>query len=148
MPTLRSMISRILVAVDGSDGSRKAAGFAVELARSANARLLLLTVLQQPWVLPLAPLDSVVIGPKEDQERVVAAKKQLDEFAAALPAEQAEKHVEVGEPADVIVEQAEKLNADMIVMGARGHSAVARWLLGSVSDRVVQHARTPVTVVR
>jgi nucleotide-binding universal stress UspA family protein len=142
------MISRILVAVDGSEGSRKAAGFAVELARSSNARLLLLTVLEQPWVVPFGPMDSFVIGPKEDQDRVVAARKQLDEFSAALPAEQVEKHVEVGEPADVIVEQADKLSADMIVMGARGHSAVSRWLLGSVSDRVVHHARKPVTVVR
>ncbi len=148
MATLRSMITRILVAVDGSDGSRKAAGFALELARSSNARLLLLTVLEQPWVLPFGPMDSFVIGPKEDQKRVVAARQQLDEFSAALPTEQVEKHVEVGEPADTIIEQAERLRADMIVMGARGHSAVARWLLGSVSDRVVHYARTPVTVVR
>ncbi|AWV69560.1 hypothetical protein B9T54_05115 [Leptospira borgpetersenii serovar Hardjo-bovis] len=53
-----------------------------------------------------------------------------------------------GYPADTIVETATKGNYDMIVIGSRGLSAVGRFLVGSVSDRIVHHATCSVTVVR
>lgn len=141
------MLSRILVGVDGSPGARKAAEFAIELARPSNARVILLAVLERPTVVPFGPLDVYAFARKESEEQLTATRKVLDEVAHELPAEQVEKRVELGTPAETICEQAEKLGADLVVVGSRGHGAVGRWLLGSVADRVVHLARTPVTVV-
>ena len=141
------MLSRIMVAVDGSDGSRKAARFAIELARGENARLVLLSVLERPTLVPFGPLDGFAFTPMESEEQLSAVQKMLDEIGHELPHGQVEKRVEFGSPAEVIVEQAEKLGADLIVLGSRGHGPVGRWLVGSTTDRVVHHSRTPVTVV-
>ncbi|MEW6047912.1 MAG: universal stress protein, partial [Bacillota bacterium] len=59
-----------------------------------------------------------------------------------------ETRLEVGHPADRILAFAGQSGADLIVMGRRGLSGVSRWVLGSVSDRVLQHAPCPVLVVR
>ena len=56
--------------------------------------------------------------------------------------------VELGQPVEVICELAKTLGSDLVVVGARGHNAAQRFLLGSVSDRVVHHAPCPVLVVR
>jgi nucleotide-binding universal stress UspA family protein len=74
----------------------------------------------------------------------------LEEIAASLPPDQVkiDRVVEIGPAADTICDQAEKLNADMIFVGARGQKPIGRWLLGSISDRVVHHAKRAVTVVR
>ena len=60
----------------------------------------------------------------------------------------AEPLCQLGKPAEEIMEVAVKYHADLIVMGANGLDAIARFLLGSVSTRVVQHAHCSVLVVR
>lgn len=143
------MIRHILVAVDGSESCRKAARFAHDLAQQTQARITLLFVLEPPRALPVAFMDAEVItGSQRTPREVEAVRRMLDELAADLPQAQVEKVVEMGPAADTILAQAEALGADHIVVGARGLSAGSRWLVGSVSDRVVHHARLPVTVVR
>jgi nucleotide-binding universal stress UspA family protein len=60
----------------------------------------------------------------------------------------AEAVCQLGKPAEVIMKVASKHHADLIVMGAKGLGAIARFLIGSVSTRVVQHANCSVLVVR
>jgi len=60
----------------------------------------------------------------------------------------AEAVCQLGKPAEVIMKVASKHHADLIVMGAKGLGAIARFLLGSVSTRVVQHSPCSVLVVR
>jgi len=142
------MISHILVAIDGSDSSRKAARFAHDLAQQTQARITLLFVLEPARMLPLGFLDSELItGAQLSPKEVAAVQRLLDEVASDLPKAQVVKVVEIGRPADTIVAQADALGADHIVIGARGLNPGSKWLLGSVSDRVVQHAGRPVTVV-
>jgi nucleotide-binding universal stress UspA family protein len=142
------VIQHILVAIDGSDSSRKAARFAHDLAQQTGARISLLFVLEPPRMLPLGFLDSELIsGPQRSPEEMEAVRRLLDEVAADLPRAQVDKVVEIGRPADTIVSMADKVGADHIVVGARGLNPGGKWLLGSVSDRVVQHAGRPVTVV-
>ena len=59
-----------------------------------------------------------------------------------------EHDVAVGHPAEHIVRKAEDIHADLIVMGSRGLTRATRWLLGSVSERVLRYAHCPVTVVK
>ena len=142
------MIQHILVAVDGSDASRRAARFAQELARQTQARITLLFVLETPRMLPLAFLDSELITPPaRTPEEINAVQRVLDEMAEGLSPPQVTKAVEIGAPADTILAMADSVGADHIVVGARGLSRGGKWLLGSVSDRVVHHAQRPVTVV-
>jgi nucleotide-binding universal stress UspA family protein len=142
------VIKHILVAIDGSDSSRKAARFAHDLAQQTNARISLLFVLEPPRMIALGFLDSELIsGSQRSPEELEAVRRLLDEVAADLPKAQVDKVVEIGRPADTIVAQADALGADHIVIGARGLNPGGKWLLGSVSDRVVQHAGRPVTVV-
>lgn len=142
------MIGHILVAIDGSEPSRRAALFAHDLAQQIGARITLLFVLEPPRVVPFGPLDAFAIqGPTHSPKVMEAVQQLLDQVAADLPKAQVEKLVEIGHPADTICLQAEQRRADLIVIGARGLSTGGRWLLGSVSDRVVQHAGRPVTVV-
>jgi nucleotide-binding universal stress UspA family protein len=142
------MISHILVAIDGSASSRKAARFAHDLAQQTQARITLLFVLEPQRMLSLGFLDSELItGGQRSPEELAAVQRLLDEVASDLPKAQVTKVVEMGRPADTIVAQAEALGADHIVIGARGLNPGGKWLMGSVSDRVVQHAGRPVTVV-
>jgi nucleotide-binding universal stress UspA family protein len=60
----------------------------------------------------------------------------------------AEPLCQLGKPAEEIMKAASKLRADLIVMGAQGLGAIVRFLIGSVSTRVVQHANCAVLVVR
>lgn len=142
------MIRHILVAIDGSEGSKKAARFAHDLAQQTNARLTLLFVLEPPQVVPFGPLDAfAVAAPPRSPEELERVRKLLDQIAADLQNQQAQKIVEIGRPADTICDQASKLGADLVVVGARGLGPGGRLVLGSVSDRVVHHAGRPVTVV-
>ena len=87
-----------------------------------------------------------MLVPVEEQERIhelADAKKALTEKGVSA------KVVErKGDAAAMIIEEAEKEGTDMIVMGTRGLNGAQRWLLGSVSSRVVQHAPCNVLVVR
>lgn len=142
------MIGHILVAVDGSEGSRKAARFAHDLAAQTSAKLTMLLVLEPPSVVPVHPVSAFAfVGKQPSREEIDAAMEFLHLVSADLPQAKVERRVEIGAAADTIMEQARALDADLIVVGARGLGPGRRWLLGSVSDRVVQHAGRPVTVV-
>lgn len=143
------MIHHILVAVDGAEASRRAARFALDLATQTSSRVTLLYVLEPPRLVPLGPMDSFVEIRGSDKEHIEVAHRMLDEVVSAFLPEHVpiDRRVEVGQAAETICDQAEKLSADLIVVGARG-ARPARWLLGSVSDRVVHHAKRAVAVVR
>jgi nucleotide-binding universal stress UspA family protein len=142
------VIKHILVGVDGSEHSRRAARFAHDLAQQLGARITLLLVLEPPRMLPFGFLDSAAItSPHLDPRELDNVQRLLGEVAADLPKAQVDQQVEVGHPADTVVSVAQKLGVDLIVVGARGLNRGGKWLLGSVSDRVVQHAGRPVTVV-
>lgn len=132
----------ILVAYDGSESSRRALERAAGLVGEGGS----LTVVSVAEVLPQFGRAGAMLVPEEDAER----RKELAEAVALL----AERQVEAvpverrGEAATMIIEEAEKQDADLIVIGTRGLNAAQRWLLGSVSTKVVQHAPCDVLVVR
>ena len=88
----------------------------------------------------------------EGQVRVVReAEKYLDEIKARLAAkgiQRVETSVWYGPPASAIVEAAKVGKVDLIVMSTHGRSGIGRWVLGSVADRVLRGATSPVLLVR
>jgi nucleotide-binding universal stress UspA family protein len=139
------MLKKILVAFDGSDHSRKAFGVALDLAARFKAALMVVTVaeLPEPATVP-TEIDELMHHAKahydlEFKRLREAAESQGVEFSAELA---------VGHPAEQIVNQAEQQKADMIVVGRRGLNRATRFILGSVSERIMRYAHCPVTVVK
>lgn len=143
------MLTSILVAIDGSAGSRKAATFARDLARQTGAHLVLLVAIQPPSATPLPPFDSFsMTRPSPDPEHLAAARALMDEIEASLPKGQASAQVALGpDAADTICAEAAKAGVDLLVVGARGLGKAGRLLVGSVSEKIVREAGRPVLVV-
>jgi nucleotide-binding universal stress UspA family protein len=130
----------ILVGVDGSEGSRPAIPMAADLARRYGARLVLAHVDER---IPGKGGTSPVYA---DEEEV---REELQREAEALTAQGVETTLEtvavvLGGPAHAIEELAAREDADLIVVGRRGHSPVVGLLLGSVTQRLLHIARRPV----
>jgi len=136
-------MNRILVGVDGSAASHQAARLAAEIAARFGARLTL------AYVVPrlLLPPDAYGLTVAEvETEHRAHADEVLAAAAAALgPGVAVERQVLYGLPAEALVEAG--ADADLVVVGSRGHGAVSRVLLGSTSDRVVHVSSRPVLVV-
>lgn len=137
------MSSKIVVGVDGSDGSDRAVAEATEVAKRDGAGIVLVHVVER-------------IAAKGDMAPVHADEEKIQEAVAAeadrLNADGLETSVEtatvvLGGPARSIEEIAGAAGADLIVVGAKGRSAVAGLLLGSVPHRLLHIAKRPVLVV-
>lgn len=151
----------ILVPTDLSHNSANAFKHAVMLARQNGAQIHLLHVVQQvdsamrgyiSAVMGDARLEEFEV--KHQQDAQVILKKELDKFAkdelAAFPddlARFAGAEVLIGDPVVKILEQANQLNVDVIVMGAHSKGALEHAFLGSVTERVLKKANRPVFVV-
>ena len=143
------MLKKILVAVDGSEGSQKAVTFAHELATQTGAHLCLLTVVEPPTVIPIIPFEGFYYGTYDPSpENLAASQKALTDLVAHLPKGQVSGRVEVGSAVETILKIATEEAADLVVMGARGLNMGERFLLGSVSDRVVHQCPAPVVVIK
>jgi nucleotide-binding universal stress UspA family protein len=135
----------IVVGYDGSEHGRRALERAAELAKGGVT----LRVVSSADVSRLSrdPAGgSSAIDPAEADERT----KALEEARTFLAGQgvQADFVEGTGDPADVLCLDAEETGADLIVVGTRGLSSAKRWLVGSVSTKVVQHAPCDVLVVR
>jgi nucleotide-binding universal stress UspA family protein len=141
-------MKRIIVAVDGSDAGQRALRFAADIARRFGSKLTLLNVLP-PQPFPL-PLDAYGAALKEIEEGERAfSQKLLSDAAMRLeePDVPMDKLVLHGKPAEGIAEAAKGADVDLVVVGSRGRGAVARTLLGSVSDRLVHICPKPILIV-
>ena len=146
-------MKRIVAAVDRSETSLRAADLATDLANKYDAELVLLTVGHEiagpdPGMEAYARLEHV----REPTPTLVIASirgelAEVRERAAAKGARRISIEVSVGEPAAQILVSANAGQADLIVMGSRGHGQLAGLLLGSVAQKVVALARCPVLVV-
>jgi nucleotide-binding universal stress UspA family protein len=140
--TEKELKMKILVAYDGSESAQRALEQAAELA-SNGATVSVISVAEP---LPQFGRAGAMMVPEEDEER----RHELADAKATLGTKGIEAAIveRKGDPATMIVDEAEQEGADMIVMGTRGLNTTERWLMGSVSSRVVQHAPCNVLVVR
>jgi nucleotide-binding universal stress UspA family protein len=136
------MFKTIVIGLDGSDGSKKAIPFATELARRDDAQLV------------IAHVEEYTIGkgggPIHVNEDEVRA--ELEDLATSLSDDGIETSVQVetiriGGPAHGIDDIANRADADLIVVGTRGHTALSNLMLGSVAQRLLAIAKSPVFVV-
>jgi nucleotide-binding universal stress UspA family protein len=140
-------IKEVVVAVDGTDGSVEATKAAVRLADAMDAELTLL------YVFPLVPHNLGGVTHMEvdafEKMRDSAARIAFDKLSPVLGDRKPEpkRETRVGEPAEEILDYLDNRQDILAVVGRRGQSKIQSLLLGSVSDKVVRHTRTPVTIV-
>lgn len=138
----------ILAPIDFSAVSDVVVTEAAALARAHQGRVVLLSVVQPPAAMAdYAPLLADIAEITAAGERNAA--RQLEKIEAKLAADciTTESVQLVGAPIPLIVEQAEKLDADYIVMGSHGHTALYDLLVGSTTHGVLMRAKCPVVIV-
>ena len=139
------MFQSIVFATDDSEHSRKAQRYARELAKQHGATL---------YVVNVYPNISDLLGYKEydmlASRRIFLSQELLDKIIQELAEDgvKAEREVLEGPTAEAILRVADVRNAELIILGARGRGSLKGLLLGSVTHKVIQHARCPVLVVR
>ncbi|ASQ90679.1 universal stress protein UspA [Prosthecochloris sp. GSB1] len=139
-------IRKILCPLDFSDASHKAVRYAREFAKGMGAGLFLLNVVEPR---PMAVDMSLSYVPlEEDLEK--AAREDLEEVAMAERQQgvEVEADVVIGTPSEVILERAEELDVNLIILGSHGKTGLSRLLMGSVAESVVRKARCPVLIVK
>ncbi len=141
------MLNKILVAFDGSQQSYKAFDFALDLSKlcpGAYPEIIVLSVAQPPEPADIVEVDAIIDSATQHYEELF---KGLREKAKEKSVE-IKTEVAVGHPADQIIKYAAERKSDMIVVGQRGKSKIATWLLGSVSKRISSYAPCTVTIVK
>ncbi len=139
------MFKNILLAVDGSEHSLRAARLAGEMARLTNANLWVITSFDPiPTYLGEPNLSQVIAARTREAESTLnAALVEVGQVPGELKTEVLE-----GPPAEAILKVAAVREIDLIVMGTRGLGRLAGALLGSQSQKVVSHAGCPVLLAR
>lgn len=144
-----AMFSTIVVGTDGSPTAGEAVRQAKELARTCGAKVHIVSAYKPleslyvaPEVLPAAAYDAV--DPRAEAERTLA------EAAAQMKSGgvEAQTYAYPGDPASALIDVAEGQKADLIVVGNKGMAGKARFLLGSVPNKVSHHAPCAVLIVR
>ena len=153
------MYKKILVALDGSEPSNNALEHAATIAKKFDAELILVAVVQR-MMIPIFPDEGFGAIPLsaakdmaqyQDKMRVLyqnVLKEAEEKVKEEYPGVKTESILKEGRPSATIVEQAEKDDVDIIVMGSRGIGGYTGWILGSTSRRVVDSCTKPILIVK
>ena len=142
----------VLIATDGSAVSLAAARQGRALLAAADKVTLLSVMTEGDPGDDAGGIEGSVLSRSEQQaaweSELAQARAELASTEASLTGVPVDEIVEVGDAADVICRVAERLRADVVVVGSHGRTGLGRLFLGSVSEHVVRHAPCPVLVVR
>lgn len=138
---------KVLVAIDGSNNSKRAVLEAKQFGECIGAEITILTVMK--------PLSTTYYGnielSKVDDENIEKSKQAiLDEALKKFKdyPHEVQTKLRKGNAADEILEEAEEGAYNLIVMGSRGLGAFSRTILGSVSNKVLNHSSTDILTIR
>lgn len=147
------MYGNIVVGTDGSDTAKIAVAHAIALAQAGGGTVHVVHAYQNVS-LGMAAIAAGTGGPAVDLDRLNSG---LEGHAAEVVAEvvadcerggvRVEPHIVSGEPADALVTIAEKVGADLVVVGNRGMSGMKRFMLGSVPNRISHHCPCSLLIV-
>jgi nucleotide-binding universal stress UspA family protein len=145
------MFGRIVVGTDGSDTASEAVKQATELAGATGAVLHIVSAYEPVPADRLREESAEVpgdvahsVGPREDVNQVLEGAEKTAKGAGV----ETQTHPREGEPADALLDVAEEVKADVIVVGNKGMTGAKRFLLGSVPNKVSHHAPCGVWIVK
>lgn len=147
----KRLISRILLSLDGSDTSENAVPYAAELAKRLKASITLYRMAEGKSVYsdadayaPMAEAPLLAIEEKQIRAYLIRIERALRQTGISVT-----HRVTAGtDPAAEILEQVEKTKADLVVMASRGRSKIARWVFGSVAQKILFEGDSPLLLVR
>jgi len=135
----------IVVGIDGSEGAGHALDFAIKEAAVRGSKLRMVSA----WEIPASVLASVVASKEfyeEFRENAIAVARDAATRVEELePSVEHEEVVVEGQAAKALLSNAE--DAELLVVGRRGHGSFREMLLGSISRQVVVHAKCPLVIV-
>ena len=138
----------VVVGIDGSEQSMRAAGAATALVRKNEARLMIVTVVRPPegwWGIVGSPPTAEALGDSlSDAQRDVLDRTLRSVDLSNVSYETRE---EIGEPSSQLIDVCTRVDADILVVGRRGAGLLRRMVVGSVANHVVHEAPCPVLVV-
>jgi nucleotide-binding universal stress UspA family protein len=146
MATRGSALKRIVAGVDGSEPGKHALAWTARLAKAMHSEVVAVYAID----MPVAVSDPYAIPFYLDEKlRSRIAADFQNKWCRPLKTAGVKYRaiLQDGRPASVILDIAERENADLVVLGRRGHGEVAELLLGSVSHEVVLHSKRPVLLV-
>ena len=146
-------VMKILLATDGSDCSKAAVDAVAERPWPEGSEVMVISAIELPytpmtesWALPDSYFKELeTVGTEQAKTAVNQAAKRLKSARGELVIM---TEVANGPAKDMILDEAEKWGADLIVLGSHGYRGWRRFLLGSVSHAVATHARCSVEIVR
>jgi len=138
-------MKKILIAHDGSKSSEKALKQAFEIADRFSSSVTVISVVPELYLTELMEMDRLRILETLTEE----AQKIMDKIKSkAVGSKPVKTIVAQGNPAEEILETAKKIKADLIVTGSHGRHGAQKFLLGSVSSKIIDHAPCTVLVVK
>jgi universal stress protein A len=149
LPEAAMNIKRILVPYDFSECSSAALDYAARLAIDSDARLYIVHVdeLLDVRISTVPPVNGPGAYESSWEKRQRAVKKQLAKIVPHTVAGY-EHHCLMGSPADEILEFADRVQIDLIVMGSHGRTGFSRLITGSVAEQVMRRAKCPVLTIK
>lgn len=135
-------MNNILVGLDGSPAAQTALDFGADLASHYDAELHVVSVVQLPEIVDDIETEAII------DKAEAATHDILEGVAGRYPGVRVVTAAKIGHPAEHLLRYADEHDIDHIVLGHRGRSIFDRWLLGSVSRRVVAYAHCTVTITR
>lgn len=142
------MFKRILIPVDGSDTCDSVFDAARDFHEKFGASIVLVhvdesTIIQNYVNYPTPSITLPIDGKARSEEILKRAQEAL-----SIPEEHITSKILIGDPSSAILDAAKEHEADLILMCTHGMGAAKRFLLGSVTNRVVHHAEIPVLIIR
>jgi nucleotide-binding universal stress UspA family protein len=140
---------KILAPLDGSDIGEVALPYAEAVAANSRATIDLVQVISPPGT-----VEANLLGGPDWRKFVTAMRDAGEDYLKNVADRLSGKNIKVsyevltGDPADKIVEYAAAKGASLIAMSTHGRTGLARWVLGSVADKVLHEARIPILLVR
>jgi len=145
------LYKKILLPTDGSEYANKAAENAIWIARASGAEIIALNVIETSTLVGL-PAEDLIVRIKEMlKEEGRIALEHIFEMATKNNIEKGDIKVTLetkeGSPADIILKTIDEEGIDLVVIGTSGKHGLDRFLLGSVTEKVVRSAKCPVLAV-
>ncbi|MBS3811656.1 MAG: universal stress protein [Halanaerobiales bacterium] len=147
-------MEKLLVAVDGSKSSMKAAEKAAELNKSLKYEVTIITVMETRDI-EIKNIDTYTPNTTTEELRNLnkehlaeRGEEILEKAADFFKSDKVKKVVKFGNPAYIICDYAEEKSIDIIILADKGIGGVKRFFLGSISDKVMRHSKSSVLIVR
>lgn len=141
-------MKKILVSVDGSDNANRALLEAKMMGQCTGADVDILSVIRHQKIRPFVSVNDESIKTMDDLkvlgEKILNdAEKLFDDFSGNVNLK-----LRTGDPADVIMKEAKEGDYDLIVMGNRGLGTFSRTMMGSVSNKVLNHSNRNILIIK